>query len=55
MPEAARGCRRPRQAFVAALPQPPQIVTYRPGAHTRAFWDSVTLPAFGFAAHALAA
>lgn len=43
------------QAFVAALPQPPQIVTYRPGAHTRAFWDSVTLPALGFAAHALAA
>ena len=43
------------QQFVAALPQRPAIVTYRDGAHTRAFWDSVTLPAFAFAGGALAA
>jgi predicted esterase len=34
--------------LVAALPERPQIVSYRDGAHTRAFWDSVTLPAFAF-------
>jgi pimeloyl-ACP methyl ester carboxylesterase len=34
--------------FVRALPQRPEIVQYGPGAHTRQFWDSVTLPAFAF-------
>ena len=36
-------------------PVRPQVVTYRDGAHTRAFWDSVTLPAFAFVAGHLAA
>jgi S-formylglutathione hydrolase FrmB len=43
------------QQLVAALPVRAQIVTYRDGAHTRAFWDSVTLPAFAFVAANLAA
>jgi S-formylglutathione hydrolase FrmB len=41
------------QAFVAKLPRRPRIVSYGPGAHTRAYWDSVTLPAFAFLAAAL--
>jgi S-formylglutathione hydrolase FrmB len=41
------------RAFVARLPQRPQIVCYGPGAHTRAYWDSVTLPAFAFVGAAL--
>ena len=40
-------------AFVSALPQRPQIVSYGPGAHTRAYWDNVTLPAFAFVGAAL--
>jgi predicted esterase len=34
--------------LVAALPEPPRVVAYAPGAHTRVYWDSVTLPAFAF-------
>lgn len=41
------------RTFVSALPQRPQIVAYSPGAHTRAYWDSVTLPAFAFMGAAL--
>jgi S-formylglutathione hydrolase FrmB len=36
------------QALVAALPERPQVVAYAPGAHTRVYWDSVTLPALRF-------
>ncbi len=36
------------QQFVAALPQKPDPLSYGDGAHTRAYWDSVTLPAFAF-------
>ena len=36
------------QQFVAALPQKPDPLSYGEGAHTRAYWDSVTLPAFAF-------
>jgi len=41
------------RTFVSALPQRPQIVAYGPGAHTRAYWDSVTLPAYAFIGAAL--
>jgi hypothetical protein len=41
------------RAFVSGLPQRPQIVAYGDGAHTRAYWDSVTLPAFAFVGAAL--
>lgn len=34
--------------FVGTLPERPALVHYGPGAHTRAFWNSVTLPAFAF-------
>lgn len=34
--------------LVAALPERPRVVAYAPGAHTRVYWDSVTLPALGF-------
>jgi pimeloyl-ACP methyl ester carboxylesterase len=42
------------RAFVAALPAPPQIVSYSPGAHTRYFWNDHTLAAFAFLAQHLA-
>ena len=38
------------RAFVAQLPRRPQVLSYGDGAHTRAYWDSVTLPAFAFVA-----
>jgi Putative esterase len=41
------------RTFVSALPARPQIVSYGAGAHTRAYWDSVTLPAFAFVGAAL--
>jgi S-formylglutathione hydrolase FrmB len=41
------------KAFVAKLPRRPQVLSYGDGAHTRAYWDSVTLPAFAFAGAAL--
>jgi hypothetical protein len=41
------------RAFVAKLPRRPQILAYGDGAHTRAYWDSVTLPAFAFLGAAL--
>jgi hypothetical protein len=41
------------KGFVAKLPRRPRIVSYGPGAHTRAYWDSVTLPAFAFLGGAL--
>jgi predicted esterase len=34
--------------LVRALPEPPRIAAYAPGAHTRVYWNSVTLPALGF-------
>jgi pimeloyl-ACP methyl ester carboxylesterase len=34
--------------FVAAMPQKPDPLFYGEGAHTRAFWDSVTPQAFAF-------
>ena len=37
---------RERAQFVAAMPQRPDPLFYGAGAHTRAYWDSVTLPAF---------
>jgi S-formylglutathione hydrolase FrmB len=42
------------RAFVAALPTPPEVVTYAPGAHTRSFWNDHTLEAFAFLASHLA-
>ena len=36
------------RGFVAELPRRPQVLSYGDGAHTRAYWDSVTLPAFAF-------
>jgi hypothetical protein len=36
------------RGFVAKLPRRPQVLSYGDGAHTRAYWDSVTLPAFAF-------
>jgi S-formylglutathione hydrolase FrmB len=36
------------RSLVAALPQRPQVVAYAPGAHTRVYWNSVTLPALRF-------
>jgi Putative esterase len=41
------------RAFVAKLPRRPQVLAYGDGAHTRAYWDSVTLPAFAFLGAAL--
>jgi hypothetical protein len=41
------------QAFVATLPRGPQVLAYGDGAHTRAYWDSVTLPALAFVGNAL--
>ncbi|HEX5251328.1 MAG TPA: alpha/beta hydrolase-fold protein [Gaiellales bacterium] len=38
------------RAFVAQLPRRPRVLSYGDGAHTRAYWDSVTLPAFAFVA-----
>jgi pimeloyl-ACP methyl ester carboxylesterase len=42
------------QKLVAALPQKPDPLSYGPGAHTRVYWDSVTLPAFAFIGASLA-
>lgn len=36
------------RSLVAALPERPQVVAYASGAHTRVYWNSVTLPALGF-------
>jgi hypothetical protein len=41
------------RGFVAKLPRRPQVLSYGDGAHTRAYWDSVTLPAFAFLGGAL--
>jgi dienelactone hydrolase len=41
------------RAFVAALPDKPEKVTYAPGAHTRFFWNDHTLEAFAFLARHL--
>ena len=41
------------RGFVARLPRRPQVVSWGDGAHTRAYWDSVTLPAFAFLGRAL--
>jgi hypothetical protein len=41
------------RAFVARLPRRPQVLSYGNGAHTRAYWDSVTPPAFAFLGAAL--
>ena len=38
------------RAFVARLPRRPQVLSYGDGAHTRAYWDVVTPPAFAFVA-----
>jgi hypothetical protein len=43
------------RAFVARLSRRPQVLAYGDGAHTRAYWDSVTLPAFAFLGAALGA
>jgi pimeloyl-ACP methyl ester carboxylesterase len=42
------------RAFVAALPNKPEIVSYSPGRHTRYFWNDHTRPAFTFLASHLA-
>ena len=34
--------------LVSALPEAPRVLAYAPGAHTRVYWNSVTLPALGF-------
>ncbi|HYX84975.1 MAG TPA: alpha/beta hydrolase-fold protein [Gaiellales bacterium] len=39
--------------LVADIPSRPRIVSYAPGAHTRVYWNSVTLPAFAFVARLL--
>jgi predicted esterase len=36
------------RALVAALPERPRVLAYAPGAHTRVYWNSVTLPALAF-------
>jgi hypothetical protein len=41
------------QRLVADLSEGPQVVSYGPGAHTRVYWNSVTLPAFAFIGGAL--
>ncbi|HEX5260553.1 MAG TPA: hypothetical protein VFW18_03670 [Gaiellales bacterium] len=38
---------------MAELPEGPPVVSYGPGAHTRVYWNSVTLPAFAFIGGAL--
>jgi hypothetical protein len=47
----ARG--RTVELFTAVPHGRPQIVSHGEGAHTRAYWDSVTLPAFAFVGGAL--
>ncbi len=37
-------------AFVDALPEPPEIASYGPGAHTRVYWNDQTIDAFTFLA-----
>lgn len=34
------------RAFVAGLPEDPEVATFAPGAHTRLFWNDHTLAAF---------
>ena len=41
------------RGFVTKLPRRPRVLSYGDGAHTRAYWDSVTLPAFAFLGAAL--
>jgi dienelactone hydrolase len=36
------------RTLVAAMPAPPVVLSYGDGAHTRAYWNSVTLPGFRF-------
>jgi S-formylglutathione hydrolase FrmB len=38
------------RAFVAQLPRRPRVLSFGDSAHTRAYWDTVTLPAFAFVA-----
>ncbi|WP_182526418.1 alpha/beta hydrolase-fold protein [Nocardioides dongkuii] len=38
------------RALAAALPTPPEVATFAPGGHTRAFWNTHTLDAFGWLA-----
>jgi len=38
------------EALVATLPQTPEIESYAPGGHTRAYWNDQTLEAFTFLA-----
>lgn len=38
-----------------ALPTPPAVLSYGPGAHTRAYWNGVTPAAFRFVGESLAA
>ena len=42
------------RSLVAALPERPQVVAYAPGAHTRVYWNSVTLPALRYVGSVLA-
>jgi S-formylglutathione hydrolase FrmB len=41
------------RALVDALPQPPVIASFTPGAHTRVYWNEQTLDAFAFLASSL--
>ena len=43
------------RSLIAALPERPQVVAYAPGAHTRVYWNSVTLPALRFVGSVLSA
>jgi hypothetical protein len=51
IPDAPEG--QVRLEFVAELPRRPQMLAYGNGAHPRAYWDSVTLPASAFLCAAL--
>ena len=39
--------------LVSALPEAPRVLACAPGAHTRVYWNSVTLPALGFVGRVL--
>ena len=41
------------EALVATLPEPPEVESYAPGGHTRAYWNDQTLDAFAFLARYL--
>ena len=43
------------RSLVSALSERPRVVAYAPGAHTRVYWNSVTLPALGFVGSVLGA